>query len=274
MVGVAAAGFPARFPRATEPADLPTGFGADSVCFLDHNPNPALWQPGACAITHGGPTKVLLWGDSYAAHYVAGIEANANRIPFTVIEYTAAGCPPVLAYTSYSRPGCARFNANALNVIKTQGVRTVILSARWADLQRRGLDELSATVKTLSGLGVRAIVIGQTPMFETDVPMIAARNGPQSGEARWSISFRPSLNAKLASIAGRENFVDPLPALCAGDQCAYAENGTLLYLDDGHFTRLGSQVAVERYFPLLRTGRPGERAAFSQVATPPVAHGT
>jgi hypothetical protein len=168
-----------------------------------------------------------------------------------VLEYTAAGCPPVLAYTSYNRPNCAKFNAHALDVIKAQDVKTVIMSARWVDLQRRGLDELAGTLATLSKLGVRTVVIGQSPMFATDAPIIAFRRGPSAGVASWPISFEPSLNRRLEAMAGRANFVDPIARLCRGTVCPYEANGQLLFLDDGHFSEAGSLLAVRAYLPVL-----------------------
>jgi hypothetical protein len=157
----------------------------------------------------------------------------------------------VLSYSSYSRPNCAKFNANALRVIRAQGVKTVILAARWADLQRRGLDELSGTLTALSRLGVRTILIGQTPMFTTDVQIIAFRRGAPVGNAYWAISFEPSLNAHLAALAGAGNFIDPIARLCRGSSCPYEEDGRLLFLDDGHLSAAGSLLAVDSYFPLL-----------------------
>ena len=241
-------GLPERFPGVADRAAA-SGW-AGMPCFMDNNPDFRAWRASTCALSGGGP-PALLWGDSYADHYAPGVRALAARIPFSVIEYTAAGCPPVLAYAAYSRPNCQKFNRNALEIIQRNHIRTVVLAARWVDLQRRGLGELAGTLETLSRLGVRTYVIGQSPMFTTDVHIIAARRPAGAGGDDWRVDFDPALNARLARIAGPENFVDPLAHLCRTSECPYRDRGRLLYADEGHFSDIGSQAAVASYFPLL-----------------------
>jgi peptidoglycan/LPS O-acetylase OafA/YrhL len=249
LLCAASGGLPARFPQVADRAERPKSFGAESVCFLDNNPDPSRWTASACTLTHGGP-PALLWGDSYAAHYAAGVQAYAARIPFSVIQYTAAGCPPVLAYEAYNRPGCQPFNRHALDVIRQLDIKTVVLSARWVDLQRRGLSELKSTLNALRSLGVTTYVIGQSPMFTTDVHLIGWREGLDQRLDAWPVSFDPDLNRKLAARVG-PNFVDPIARLCQGASCPYRDQGQLLFADEGHFSTRGSVWAVGRIFPLL-----------------------
>jgi len=143
---LAAHGLPGRFPRL---ADSPEARPPDP-CFLVDDADPARWNPTTCIITHAGTAPALLWGDSFAAHYAPGVKAYAASIPYSVIEYAAAGCPPVLTYSAYDRPNCHRFNENALAIIRARGVKTVVLAARWVDLQQRGLAELRSTLSALS----------------------------------------------------------------------------------------------------------------------------
>ncbi len=258
-VAMATHGFAQRYPEAAS-ADEPSAFGPRGPCFLDHDPDPRDWRLATCTLTHGGP-PALLWGDSYAAHYAAGIEAYADRIPYSIIEYTAAGCPPVLAYSAFNRPGCQTFNSRALEIIRRDRIRTVVLSARWVDLQRRGLEELTGTLQALRASGVSVYVIGQSPMFTIDAHVIAARRGWTGGDA-WPVSFKPDLNRRLAAIVG-PGFVDPMSQWCAGATCLYRDGRTLLIADEGHFTAAGSRKAVGAYFPLLQ---PSARPASGQMA--------
>ncbi len=259
VAGAATDGFAGRFPADLRVlSDAPKGFAA-SVCFLDHNPDPTVWRPSACTIARGGEIPALLWGDSYAAHYAPGVSALAADIPFRVMEYAAAGCPPVLSYSSYDRPGCHAFNQHALAIIRQNHIGTVVLAARWVDLQRRGLDQLRSTLAAMRAMGVKTYVIGQSPMFTTDVHVIAYREGEDVQLDRWPISFDPAINRRLAELVG-PLFVDPLAHLCEGRSCPYRDGGRLLFADEGHYSRLGSLMAVASYFPLLtRTGK-GPRA--------------
>ena len=146
--GIAGSGFPQRmtdFAEQTIPGHQHWNRGR---CFLDDNPDIRRWQADACTLTAGdrGGPAVLLWGDSFAAHYVPGIAAQAERTPARVIQYTAAGCPPILSYFSHARPRCSAFNAHALEIIRDLGIRRVVLAARWTDLRSRGLDQLGDTL--------------------------------------------------------------------------------------------------------------------------------
>ena len=249
--GIATKGFPQRFPHlAAQATHDPKGLWSEGVCFLANNPDVAAWKEGPCTLTRGGPEKVLLWGDSYAADYVPGIKAAADRIPYTVIQYTAAGCPPILSYYSASRPNCQAFNRNALNIIDRDHVGAVVLSARWVDMQRRGLDEIRSTLDALKARGVKVYMLGQSPMFTTDVQLIAFR---QPAKDHWSISFDPDLNNKLRAAAGPDvSFVDPLAHICSGPVCPYRQGQELMFNDEGHYSALGSRLAVDSYFPLIR----------------------
>jgi peptidoglycan/LPS O-acetylase OafA/YrhL len=248
--GIYAGGFPGRFPAGVVQSQHdPRGLWREGTCFLGNNPDLTRWNEAACTLTHGGP-KALLWGDSYAAHYTPGVAAYAGRIPYSLIQYTAAGCPPVLSYQAYSRPNCQAFNRRALEIIDRDHIRTVVISAKWVDLQRRGLDELKSTLDALAARGVDVYLIGQSPIFTTDVDVIAARRGKASDG--WSVSFDPELNRRLQAMAAPGRFVDPLARLCQGRTCPYIDRGRLLFGDDGHYSAAGSLEAVASYFPLLR----------------------
>jgi len=216
-------------------------------CFYETKPN-AAWNPRACVINPQGGLPVLLWGDSFAAHYTPGIVANlAEGGAARVYEYTAAGCPPALAYFSQARPWCTDFNRNALVEIQKLGIERVILSARWVDLRRRGLDQLGSTLEALKKLDVETFVVGQSPIFITDVSVIGAR-----GNDKWYSTVDDSLNAQLKALTekGGATFIDPTLALCDGDTCDIRVDGQYLYFDYGHFGDFGSERAAKAYLPL------------------------
>lgn len=252
-LGVAAEGFPARMKDFKGEEIAGHEHWNQGRCFLDSNPDHRIWQAEDCALTRTGGPEVLLWGDSFAAHYVPGIVANAPLFPARILQYTAAGCPPILSYFSFARPRCTEFNANALRIIEARGIEVVILSARWTDLQSRGLDKLEDTLAQLAPLGVRVYVIGQSPQFSADVQVIAYSKGSRAPEAvdRWKVFFDPAINAELRKYVGEGVFIDPLQRLCNGKDCPYREGGRYLYEDAEHFSVYGSSQAVATFFPLL-----------------------
>ncbi|OHV76832.1 acyltransferase family protein [Rhizobium sp. LCM 4573] len=252
-VGIASEGFPGRRPDFTEQKIAGHEQWNQGKCFLSNDPDYRKWSADDCAITQSDGPAALLWGDSFAAQYVPGIAANSARIPMKIFQYTAAGCPPIISYYSYARPRCTEFNANALKIIKDLNIDTVILSARWTDLQLRGLDQLESTLAQLKPLGTKVYVIGQSPQFSTSVQVIAYAKGSRDPDAvdKWKIFFDPAINAEIKRYAGTAAFIDPLPSLCSGLECPYREKGQYLYEDAEHFSVEGSKLAVAAYFPLV-----------------------
>jgi peptidoglycan/LPS O-acetylase OafA/YrhL len=250
-VGWASKGLPQRFPAQTAEAPETSAEAAISwrngTCFFEGAPDLSAWSPEACAINASGETPVLLWGDSFAAHYVPGITRAVEGGPLRVYEYTAAGCPPALSYESYARRWCTDFNAHALELVDALQVQRVILSARWVDLRRRGLDHLRSTLDALHERGVEAYVVGQSPIFITDVTVIGGR-----GHDAWTLAMDRSVNDELRQIveASGARFIDPLATLCEGERCALRAEGRYLYFDYGHFSQLGSTRAAAAYLPL------------------------
>lgn len=249
-VGVKGNGFPNRFPDYEEPVKLSGAFWRNGTCFFEEGQDYYVWDAKACTLVDGGKETVMLWGDSFAAHYVPGILAHASRIPYRVLQHTAAGCPPVLAYESFARPQCHAFNQHALKVIQEEHVTHVILSGRWVGLQGRGLAQLKDTIAQLKVMGVRVTVLGQSPVFAAPVRIIAYRKKVRD-DAAWLNSNSPALNNTLRAIAADAEFINPTDRLCTDGQCAYRQGGKFLYSDAEHLSQVGSRRAVEEYFPLF-----------------------
>jgi peptidoglycan/LPS O-acetylase OafA/YrhL len=222
-------------------------------CFLE-NQDPSAWAGDMCVRTTGASRNALLWGDSFAAQYIPGLVANQQNLTRNIVEYTFAGCPPVLAYDSYARPGCHDFNARVFDVIARYHIDTVVLSARWDELRERGLQGLSETIAQLRANGLTVYVIGQSPMFAFDVKVLDYRGAGKknAGDAGWYLSFGPALNNAVRAASAHADFIDPLPAFCHGDICNYKSSSALLFADYGHFSEAGSDAAVKSYFPLYR----------------------
>ncbi|WP_337269470.1 acyltransferase family protein [Oryzifoliimicrobium ureilyticus] len=214
----------------------------NGTCFFEDDNSFENWDPQKCILAANGEPKTLLWGDSYAAHYAPGIMANAGHVEGTIYQYTQAGCPPVLSYYSYARPRCRDFNANAIQLLQRFNISTVILSGRWTDLQLRGLDGVQQTIDTLRQRNIRVIVIGQSPVFVTNVDVIAFRKAlPTDMTASWKTVIQPDLNLKLRRLVHGADFIDPIALDCSNDICPYMVDQKLLYFDTGHFSNFGSR---------------------------------
>ena len=255
LAGAMGNGFAHRFPDFQQQR-ISVGDWRNGVCFNEGSSRIEDWNLADCTRTHGFASNVLLWGDSFAAHYVSGLGANTGRIQANVIEYTYAGCPPDLTYFSYARPNCTRFNERALKLIQDAGIKSVILSGRWTDYEVRGFDGLQKTIDRLRALGVRVYVIGQSPEFIADVQKIAffARRGNVKNTS-WPMAVDPKINERVMSFTKGATFIDPLAFLCDAKGCSYADagSGKFLYFDYGHFSTAGAELAISKYWPRFAT---------------------
>jgi len=238
------------------PATDPWGTWGSGVCFLLDQPV-AAWKRDRCRLTTGASRNALLWGDSFAAHYAPGLARNSDRLDVNIMQITAAACPPIFSFRSYALPHCHGVNQAVLDIIKSNDIKVVFLSARWDMVRARGLEGLSSTIDTLSDMGLEVYVIGVSPIFAFDPRYLAYRKagfGPE-GDARWTIAGESwETNKALKALVGKTaTFIDPLDFLCPDRVCTYLRQGRFVYLDyKGHFSDYGSDLAVQAYFPLLR----------------------
>ena len=251
MVGFAGArsGFAWRFPDFEERAAVPrTEQWRTGVCFLGTEQAPEQWSLDKCTLTRGNSGDMVLWGDSFAAHYVPGLLSNERAIPYNIIEYTSAGCPPVIQYHSYSLPHCEQFNKAGIELIEKIRPKVVVLSARWSLLLSHGFfNDLQETVDRIRSTGAKVVVIGRSPEFGIDARSLSywLGNGGQ-GSSSWQISNTdPTVNEYLRTTTRGATLLDPIAALCRGSICPYRKGGRLLYVDYGHYSTEGSELAVK-----------------------------
>jgi len=251
LVTIELQGLPGRFPDFTERHISGTEMWGGDHCFNQNQTQPSEWDPVRCTRIHGKNGRILLWGDSFAAQYAPGILQDSERIDADVLQYTFAGCPPILAYYSYARVGCAPFNRRVLEIIREQHIDTVVMAGRWTDTPARTLDHISETVDQLRASGVQVYVIGQSPEFSADVQHIDYLSGSRMrpGVATWTVFFNDAVNDRIARQSMAAHFVNPLLYLCQDRKCPYRDGDDYLYSDYGHFSASGSLRAVQSYFP-------------------------
>jgi peptidoglycan/LPS O-acetylase OafA/YrhL len=250
-VGVFTKGLQQRFPGFKQIEIAGRDEWMTGTCFLSANQTWRDWDIVKCQRTSGHATNILLWGDSFAAHYVPGVVSRGEELSGNVFQYTAAGCRPILSFFSYSQPHCHEFNLHVLELIPQLKIKRIIIAARWNSLRARGVEDLRGTVEQLSQLGVTVEVIGQSPEFPIDVQTLDYReaDAARSGQRSWTLAFNPRINQQISNVVGKSaTFIDPLPRLCSGTICPYYGDAGFLYEDFGHFSAEGAKIAVSRYF--------------------------
>jgi hypothetical protein len=210
------------------------------------------WSFDTCAYTNGAGGDILLWGDSFAAHYAAGLESERQLIGGRVGLYAAYDCRPERNVS----PQCEEFNRRALDIIDRNHIRRVVIAGAWS---KRSPDQIDGVLAELKRRGVETVLIGASPVFFMDPVLMGARDGlPLPADAR--VPPVPQLVQTNARLAARANetgarFIDPMMHLCGSEGCFYRRGSVNYYFDHAHFTPPGSAFAVRTYFPFADESR-------------------
>jgi peptidoglycan/LPS O-acetylase OafA/YrhL len=288
LVGVgvyAANGFPSRFgpdiQRVT--GDL---LGEAKIayrsghCFFE---GAASFEPQCDDDAPADAPRVVLWGDSHAAHLYPGLRAvqqaqEQAQGGFRISQYNSTACPPILGFASVKSPFCKPNNDLVHARLKQLKPDTVILVARewsnydWTDQKDDASEALiRATLAELRAIGVRRIVVvGMFPSWRTPPRRILAqyyraraaglkapdamplRDGPprlSTSESEGNEALRTFFNAQGVA------FVSPTPSFCNPQGCLIGvpdDSGTPIVFDGSHLTPEASVVFMrERAWEIL-----------------------
>jgi peptidoglycan/LPS O-acetylase OafA/YrhL len=247
----------------------------------------------AAPCTSGEPgrtPRLMLWGDSHAEHLAPLGQAFAQASPSTpILSRSFARCPPLAAYPkrdARDEAACAAFNDALLAEaarLREGGLRGVVLAGRWLrvfaaprlDRVRPGAgaaagalghpelaDSLAMTVKRLTALGLRVVIVGPVPEMPYDVPACLARRDPAQCNAPRSAvdAQRGEVMRLLRDIERRQagvRVIDLIDSLCDAKTCFATRGGEILYVDDDHLSAGASRAllpAVRETFLDAATG--------------------
>jgi peptidoglycan/LPS O-acetylase OafA/YrhL len=248
-------GFPRRFNKNLELDDPDV---QHKLCLLTNQQSISEWGGERCLLNQiSGPT-VLLWGDSYAAHYWPAFYARRSLLRFNVVQLTLEACAPALRPDSNASLACQSFNREADKIIRSYNITSVIIAANWriyghSDFQQQMLFErLADTISGLRARGIKVVVIGQTANFNIRVPRIYwwRLRGGQLTKPDGDADPGHELNARLRLVTSGTILIEPSLGLCKKSTCTLGEGLKPYYSDTGHFTTEGSIKAME---PLWET---------------------
>jgi len=258
---IGASGLPGRFPQALRDMDL-SGREAyrTGICFFGTRRQLDGWNAEACAIGPADRPNALLWGDSFAAHYVPGLRAHADELPWRVLQYTLSACAPAWGFAPSGEPDCPDFNARVRQLVQEHDVQTVLMAANWVLAFERGLEAgaLARTVEELLAGGRKVVLIGQSPILREAAPDIVMKNQLATGAIgpdHSALRYPRSITAGLRQAAGEATFFDPGARLCEQDLCRFRDGLDLIFWDDSHLTRHGSTQAVDRLLRMVQAQR-------------------
>jgi peptidoglycan/LPS O-acetylase OafA/YrhL len=234
----------------------------ENICFLSPVQSYEDFAPECKHVDTTMPT-VMLWGDSHAAMLSVGL----RFVYGDVIQYTAAGCPPIAGRRFLNAKYCAGINDFVLGEVGRIRPNQIIMDASWLVYGNR-IDDVAETIDKIriASPTSRIVVVGTVPLWPGGLPALLLRRGYHLDNTLY---IHPPTYAalllndqKLKTITHAKNvgFVSALDTFCESDKCEAVTmlNGTpaLTSFDSGHLTDAGSiQLAQE----VRRTTRPAGR---------------
>ena len=139
--------------------------------------------------------------------------------------------------------------------------RLVILSAHWLNYEKRRsllgndvVQHVSDTVSRLRDAGIEVFVVGPSPIFPSEVPLLAlAKSGPAKDglfHARFSRMFDALFGNLQAE--GKVGYLPAYTVFCdASELCRFRDKDAHLFYDNGHMTREGAERVVDRLWHVV-----------------------
>jgi hypothetical protein len=232
-------------------------------------PSAPEWRVGRCMLLpeqgadsfsecdgDGPRPRLLLWGDSFSAALYPGLKHFSDTDKYSISQYDSSACPPLLGYTSVTRPYCKSINDYVLTRIEADRPDIVILHCKWLQYDLNGDLEkgLEETVPKLKALNIKSIVlIGPMPTwyggglpenvfdyYFKALTLIPARTTYRSMDvATRALEARFRATAEKLGI----HYISARDVMCNDNGCLarIGDNGSeLSAFDVGHMTVAGS----------------------------------
>jgi len=220
--------------------------------------------------------SVVLWGDSFAAHWAPAFGTIDRRFGIVTREMTKMECSPVLGILFKPRKNltadCPTFNQNVMrNILANERVRVVVMAGRWDSLaagktaapasdtpvspsesRRLFIQELRHTVSLLTSSGRQVVLVSHVPVPPLDPVTCLSRarfNGwdesrcdtlPASFFAVEDSQIDSALAEATRNLTGVRT-VYPFSLLCDRISCRFVDQGEPLYWD-GHLADAGAKL--------------------------------
>lgn len=220
-------------------------------------------------------TTVMLFGDSHAGHLFPAMESLADSLGFRLISASKSSCPSVLVEPSEAKLGrayteCREWQESMYDRLAREQPDVVVIS-NFRDHQGSEADEdsyeewragLHESLDRLEQLGVRTVVVGDTPEFPVSVPeclsRAAWRDEPDSTcDVSRDIaldSTRRAYQNVLVAEHPNARWVDPSGPYCDSIVCFAERNGIVLFRDRSHLTVEASKLLASTLAPYVIWG--------------------
>jgi peptidoglycan/LPS O-acetylase OafA/YrhL len=206
-----------------------------------------------CFVTKDTGQTLLLWGDSLADHYMAGLTSVAPS-DVQVLQANAAACYPSFSKAIKQYEFCDSLANTVQSFIQSEPPALVIISADWLGYSKRlGFSTMVADLKsTIAAIGVPVVLIGPSVQFKGRLPSILTRaklrgDGPPASLDIMAEGLTELDGDMMRAFRDVEalSYVSVLNAICPKGGCPLMIGHDIpLTWDHGHLTRAGSEYAA------------------------------
>ena len=203
--------------------------------------------------------KIILWGDSYAGHLVAGYQ-ELYLDNFEIVQLNTGGCPPILNMDLPNRKNCIGINKENLDRVIAEDPKRLILAANWTDYD---WEKVSHTIDMLHQAGFRSIdLVGPAPQWKDSLYKQLYFYYMKNRDSNIPYRMQFGLNSNFLEIEPRlrelatkkgVRYISIVGILCNESGCItrFGDTGDkLVSFDGGHFTHFASKYVVSQ-FPKL-----------------------
>ena len=282
LVGIAGEGWPQRLdqPAAQVYRAATSSNPMRSVCdgyraAFNHHSDCTFGVP----LTRTG-YDIAIFGNSNADHFVPMIADLAHRAHLAGRQVTQSTCAALIGAAhirpAFQEEACTRYQETVLAFInRNPNLKVAVLSSAWSSYakaetnrlvkpagppERRTFAEFArSTVEIFRKRGIKVLIIGQVPHFETfslNCLATAARSKtegidctiPRAAVDRHLAASQTAFQ-QIAQADPGVTFLDMVKLLCTEQRCSAFKDDVLVYRDRGHLNGIGSAY-LARYAAL------------------------
>jgi peptidoglycan/LPS O-acetylase OafA/YrhL len=240
-------------------------------CFTDYSQSTDVLFENDCVSAFTGEPRIILFGDSHAAHLLPGIRRVFGGRGYRVEQYASASCRAIDFDGNPAR--CREFHDAFIGrVLPRVGDGDILLvSSNWLNTRRtlpaeafRG--SVRALLERLAATQAKVVLLGGTPHFHEAPQIFAFRKGMLDEQDMFMTARdNEGVNDLLREESGRSSslFVDPMRAFCKqqGDsRCQARRAGHFLFLDAAHLSEQGSEHLAQMIWSEVGVAFPGSAA--------------
>jgi peptidoglycan/LPS O-acetylase OafA/YrhL len=221
------------------------------------------------AQTNNSVADIFVIGDSHGNHFVPFLHELAKGTGLSIQDYTLDQCVPIFdmawGRSAYKAEKCQERNQFALKHIQANNFKYVVLAASWPglntskiynngervtdDQEKQALlqEKLSETIELLLSLGIRPVVLEDTPDLGGKSPKCPLKQAVFDSTLSCSV-LRPENTFFAGMLDGIKKeysdiiIIKPRELICEGEVCQMAMGGIPLFRDDDHLNEMGASL--------------------------------